>query len=118
MAFQAANVRPFAVRSERRRSQRVPLHQPLDVAWHLGDGTYISAKAKTEVVSANGARLRVDRELPVRSVVALKHQQRDDWMLARVLSCGSAEGEGWRQAAIELAVANERFWGDIAWTGL
>jgi hypothetical protein len=118
MVTQAATASNLAAETDRRRSQRIPVQQPLEVAWHLGDGTYVSAKAHTEEVSAHGARLRVDRSLPERSVIAIRHAQRDDWALARVLRCPKSEGVGWLPVAVELAVANDTFWGQISWSGM
>lgn len=117
MGSQAAREGTDVAQAERRRGQRIHLEQGLDVAWHLGDGTYVSAQAQTEDVSAHGARLLVDRELPVRTVIAMKHPRRDDWTLARVIRCGTCD-HGWTPTAVELAVPNESFWGAVSWSGM
>jgi len=117
MGTQAAREKGTATQDERRRGQRIQSEQFLDVAWHLGDGTYVSAQARTEEVSAHGARLVVDHTLPVRTVIALRHPRGDSWALARVIRCETCD-HGWTTTAVELVPPTEEFWGTVSWSGL
>ncbi len=96
---------------DRRRSQRAPAVQAVEVAWHKTDGTYTRQEAKTEDVSPHGALLRTKHGLEVREVVVVRRGAASDWSIARVMRCGPHRSEGWTPVGVELAVLSESFWG-------
>ncbi len=109
---------PTPARLERRRSQRIPMVKPVEVAWHTEEGIYVKARAQTEEVSAHGALLRAEHDLPVRGVVALKQGTATNWAMARVARCCPTRPDGQTQVAVELTVPSEAFWGAWFWSGV
>jgi len=109
---------PTPERLERRRSQRIPMVKPVEVAWHTEEGIYVKKKAQTEEVSAHGALLRAEHDLPVRGVIALKHGTATNWAMAQVARCCPARPDGQTQVAVELTVPSEAFWGVLFWSGV
>ena len=105
-------------RLERRRSQRIPMVKPIEVAWHTEEGIYVKKQAQTEEVSAHGALLRAEQDLPVRGVIALKHGTATNWAMAQVARCCPARPDGQAQVAVELTVPSEAFWGVLFWSGV
>jgi hypothetical protein len=102
----------------RRRSQRIPISKTVELAWHLGDGTYVTRQAETEVVSAHGALLRTRECLPAHMMVALRCSPEAHWEMARVIDSYVPRSDGWTLVAVELAVPNETFWGVLSWSGV
>ncbi len=109
---------PISDRPERRRSQRIPIVKPVEVAWHAEDGTYVTEQAETVDVSAHGGLLRMKHGLPLRQVVELIRGRDEDRSLARVIRCGPSRPDGWTPVAVELAVPKETFWGVWSWSGV
>ena len=109
---------PLPSQAERRRSQRIQIVTPVEVASHTEEGIYIRESAKTETVSAHGALLRMEHELPVRRIIALRCSAETNWAMARVMRCDSPRPEGWRPVALELAVPDGAFWGTLFWSGV
>lgn len=97
-------------RAERRRSQRISMAERVAVSWHTLDGTSVTERCKTEVVSAHGALLRMRRALPMRQVIQLTRIHSHDWSLARVMDSTSEEPDGTTLVALELAVPSKTFW--------
>jgi hypothetical protein len=103
---------------DRRRSPRLQAVTSVRVAWHNQEGSYARVQAETEDVSAHGALLRMDRELPPRSVVVLNHGPASNWTMARVMRSGPARPDGWTPVAVELAVPSESFWAALGWAAM
>ena len=109
---------PTPARLERRRSQRIPMVKPVEVAWHTEEGIYVKKQAQTEEVSAHGALLRAEHDLPVRGVIALKQGTATNWAMAQVARCCPARPDGQTLVAVELTVPSEAFWGVLFWSGV
>ncbi len=98
--------------AERRRSQRVLLVIPVEVAWTTAEGLRVAENAETEVVNAHGALLRMKTFLPISVEVELMRPRTRQSALARVVWTGDlAEEDEWTRIAVELAVPSETFWG-------
>jgi hypothetical protein len=95
----------------RRRSDRVFLVVPVEVAWMRQDGTKLKESAKTEVVSAHGALLCMDAHLPLKTQVVVTHRVTQRSSPARVVGTQPAEADGKLRVAVELDEPSEAFWG-------
>ncbi len=103
---------------ERRRSYRTLVSRPVEVAWHLGDGTYVTRQAQTELVSAHGALLLMRESMPARITVALRCRPEAAWEIARVVESFLPRPDGWTPVAIELTAPNEAAWGVMSWSAV
>lgn len=98
--------------AERRRSQRVLLVIPVEVAWSTREGLRVQEHAETEVVNAHGALLRMKTLLPISEEVELIRPRTSQLTRARVVWAGDvAEEDEMTRVAVELAVPSETFWG-------
>ncbi len=98
--------------AERRRSQRVLLVIPVDVAWITREGLRVREHAETVVVNAHGALLRMKTLLPISEEVELMRPRTSQSTRARVVWAGDvAEEDEMTRVAVELAVPSETFWG-------
>lgn len=100
-----------APESDRRRSTRVLLVMPVDVAWTSKDGLQVQEHAETEVVSQHGAMLRMGTRLPVGMHVELRRPASGMSGKARVVGVGNPAPDGMARVAVELAVPSDAFWG-------
>lgn len=96
---------------EKRRSQRVLLVIPVEVNWVESNGKNRQASAKTEIVSAHGALLRMTSPLAVGTEVELRHPITGLTSRARVVSLHTAGQEGQAGVGMELEVPSQVFWG-------
>lgn len=103
---------------DRRRSPRLSASSSVRLAWHSDDGDYSRIEAETLDISAHGALLRMDREMPSRAIVVLNHGPATNWAMARVMRSGPPQPEGWRPVAVELAVPSESFWAALGWAAV
>jgi hypothetical protein len=105
------------LQSERRRSQRVLLVIPVDIAWTGKDGKPVKVAAETEVVNAHGALLRMKSQGILLSAIPkeidLTHRHTGKTTKARIVGGGSSAQaqDGMMRIAVELDVASESFWG-------
>jgi hypothetical protein len=97
--------------SDRRRSTRVLLVMPVDVAWTSKDGLQVQEHAETEVVSQHGAMLRMGTRLPVGVQLELRRPASGMSGKARVVGVGNPSPDGMARIAVELAVPSDAFWG-------
>ena len=110
MATMQLKAKHMPAKTERRRSKRIHLVTPVELAWHTENGAYVREHVETEEVSIDGALLRMDHELPIRHVVELTCIDSASWTLARVIRTGAPPVEGWTPVAVELAVPCRTFW--------
>lgn len=96
---------------DRRRSTRVLLVMPVDVAWTSKDGLQVQEHAETEVVSQHGAMLRMGTRLPVGVQLELRRPASGMSAKARVVGVGNPSPDGMARVAVELAVPSDAFWG-------
>jgi hypothetical protein len=96
---------------DRRRSTRVLLVMPVDVAWTSKDGLQVQEHAETEVVSQHGAMLRMGTRLPVGVQLELRRPASGMSGKARVVGVGNPSPDGMARVAVELAVPSDAFWG-------
>ena len=96
---------------DRRRSTRVLLLMPVDVAWTSKDGLQVQEHAETEVVSQHGAMLRMSTRLPVGVQLDLRRPASGMSGKARVLGVGNPSPDGMARVAVELTVPSDAFWG-------
>lgn len=96
---------------DRRRSTRVLLVMPVDVAWTSKEGLQVQEHAETEVVSQHGAMLRMSTRLPVGVQVELRRPASGMSGKARVVGVGNPSPDGMARVAVELAVPSDAFWG-------
>ncbi len=97
--------------TQRRRSQRVHLLVPLEMAWTTTENAQIKEHAETEEVNAHGALLWAKNCPSPQTPVKLTHGHTGNSTLARVISEGNLRPTGHRQVAVELAVPSYAFWG-------
>lgn len=104
--------KPEALRpgSEKRRSQRVLLVIPVEVSWVDG-GKSRQSSAKTEVVSAHGALLRMKAPLAIGTEVELHHPITGQTNRGRVVSLDAATKESLPGVGMELEAPSKEFWG-------
>ena len=105
----AAQTQPFAV--EQRRSQRVLLVIPLEVAWTRQDGVRVIEHAQTEIVNRHGALLHVETPIPIATQVKLLRPRQGLSTPARVVDKYPHQQDGLSRIAVELSVPSEKFWG-------
>ena len=96
---------------EQRRSNRYPVVVPLEVSWREANGAQFKEQAQATEVNAHGALLRM-KNYPTMGVKAeltnLLTQQTTPARMAAVRRAHTGEILG---IAIELAAADEKFWG-------
>ncbi|MGH9804649.1 MAG: hypothetical protein ACRD4D_05715 [Candidatus Acidiferrales bacterium] len=97
--------------SDRRRSPRVLLVIPVEVAWTSPSGVRVQEHAETEIVNAHGALLRMKARLPRGAVVQLTRIRTHDKAEARVVFTSDPGLDGLFRAGVELAAPGEKFWG-------
>ena len=109
---QGALPRTDRTEADRRRSQRVRLAVPVDVAWKTSDGARHSEHAKSEVVSAYGGVLQMNEPYPpLKQVVELSHPSTHRSCRARVVWVMEPENDESARVAVELAIPSQAFWG-------
>ncbi len=94
-----------------RRSQRVMLVVPVEVAWRTGAGVRVLEDAQTEVVSQHGALLKIETPLPVAAQVEVIRPAIGRAAQARVVTVSQPSEDGMVRIAIELAIPSAEFWG-------
>jgi hypothetical protein len=109
--LQAAKPAGGAESGDRRRSTRVLLVMPVDVAWTSKDGLQVQEHAETEVVSQHGAMLRMSTRLPVGVHLELRRPASGMSGKARVVGVGNPSPDGMARVAVELTVPSDAFWG-------
>jgi len=98
--------------AQRRRSQRVHLAVPVDVAWKTSDGVRHSEHANAEVVNAYGGLLEmIEPYPPLKQVVELYHSSTHRSCRARVVWVTEPENGKPARIAVELAIPSQAFWG-------
>ncbi len=97
--------------AERRRSQRVLLVIPLEVAWTSASGVRVLEHAETEIVNAHGALLRMKAKLPRGAQVELNRPTTHEKVQARVVFLGQEGTDGLWRAGVEFTEPNVTFWG-------
>ena len=97
--------------AERRRSERVLLVVPLEVAWERPDGSKLKDQAETELVSAHGALLRLKSQLAGVKELELIRKHPPMSTRARVVNTFPVGADGFVRVAVELAVPSHAFWG-------
>lgn len=93
-----------------RRSKRVVLVVPLEATWVSIEGKRLREKARTEVVSAHGALLRMQSKQFVPITIELHNFQAQEPAWARVLCFRAVESRS-VQFAVELAKPSGTLWG-------
>lgn len=96
---------------ERRRSQRLRLATPVDVAWTQEDGAQVCEHAKTEVLNAHGALLRMKSHFPIPIEVNLSRPHTELSTRARLVGFREPAENGLLGVAVEFFAPNEDFWG-------
>ncbi len=96
---------------ERRRSERVLLVVPVDVAWVKQGGARVQESAETEEVNAHGALLRMSAPLPLKTLVVLTHRITNKSTPAQVVRTCPGQEDGKPRIAVELEEPSETFWG-------
>lgn len=99
--------------SERRRSPRVLLVIPVEVAWKSPSGVRIQEHAETEIVNAHGALLRLKARLPKGAIVELTRPRTHDKAQGRVVFTSDSAPDGLCRAGVELSVPSGKFWGVV-----
>lgn len=102
---------------EKRRSQRLPLMKPVEVALSLADGTYLIHAGQTQNASAHGALLTMKQEIPRETLVAIRARPEGSWAAARIARCESRQEAGLVPVGVELLYPREEFWGVLSWPG-
>lgn len=97
--------------AERRRSQRVLLVIPLEVAWISSSGVRVLEHAETEVVNAHSALMRMKARLPRGTQVELNRLKMHEKSQGRVVFTGQQGPDGLWRIGVELALASAKFWG-------
>ncbi len=98
--------------AQRRRSQRVHVTVPVEVAWETLDGARHSEHAKSEVVNAYGGLLQMNEPYPpLKQVVELSHLPKHQSSRARVVWVMEPENGKSARVAVELAIPSQAFWG-------
>lgn len=110
MPARKSKVQPFPSPGNRRRSQRIAVVIPVEVAWHTEAGKYVRKHAETQDVSGHGARLRMDHGLPLRQVIELSRVGIAHWTLARVMRTGPPAPDGCIPVVVEFAAPSKTFW--------
>ena len=98
--------------ADRRRSQRVHLAVPVEVAWETPDGARHSEHAKCEVVNAYGGLLQMNEPYPpIKQAIELSHLPKHQSSRARVVWIMEPESGESARIAFELAIPSQAFWG-------
>ena len=97
--------------ADRRRSQRTLLVMPLAVSWTTGTGLRVREHAETEVVSANGAMLRMKTRVPTHGTVEIKRPAANQSATVSVITVSNPGPDGWIRVAVEFTTPNSNFWG-------
>lgn len=97
--------------AERRRSQRVLLVIPLEVAWTSSSGVRVLEHAETEIVNAHGGLLRAKAKLARGTQVELSRPKTQEKIQARVVFMGQEGSDGFWRLGVEFTAPNEKFWG-------
>ena len=97
--------------TERRRSQRVRLAIPVEVAWTQEDGAQVKEHAETEILNAHGALLRMEPHLPIPIDIHLSRPRTQLFTQARVVGFREPTPGGLLGVAVELAAPSQTFWG-------
>ncbi len=103
-----ANTSP--TEEERRRSHRVYLLIPLEMAWTTKEDVHLQEHAETEQVSAHGATLWLKKHPPARTPVELTNGHTGKSTSARVVARCKHGLAGYAQIAVELTVPSYAFW--------
>ncbi len=96
--------------TEKRKSQRKAVFLQVEVAWVQPDGTRTKENGVTEVVSADGAVLRIKTSPPMNVEIDLTNTHTGKSSRARVVRVRPSVG-GQRRVAVELAEPSYLFWG-------
>ena len=96
---------------ERRRSRRVVLFIPVELAWTAPDGTNVKEEAVTEEISAHGAVLRMETDPPVEVEAELTNRRTGKSTRARVVRIRDPERDQLTRVIVELDVPSDTFWG-------
>lgn len=97
--------------SDRRRSTRVLLVIPVEVAWTSKDGLQVQEHAETEVVSQHGALLRMGTRLAPGTQLDLRRPNTGHASKAKVVGVGNPSSDGLARVAVELTSPSDSFWG-------
>ena len=96
---------------DQRRSQRVTLVVPLELAWTTPEHVRMQEHAETVTVNAQGALLRTKTPLPPTGEVKLTRPRMHQSARARIVRVEQPDTEGWLRIAVELLLPGEAFWG-------
>ena len=97
--------------AEHRRSQRVLLVIPLEIAWMSANGVRVLEHGETEIVNAHGGLLRMKAKLPRGAPVELSRPRTQEKVQARVVFLGQEGADGLWRAGVEFTAPNVTFWG-------
>ena len=95
---------------DQRRSKRVVLVIPVEATWVSIEGKRLREQARTEVVSAHGALLRMQSKQFVPITIELHNFQAQESAWARVVCFRAVENRS-VQFAVELAKPSGTLWG-------
>jgi hypothetical protein len=96
----------------KRRSPRVLVSVPVEIFALGEDGSLLHEQGETEVVSAHGALLRMNEDLPdmQQGEIILGHPP--NWTLGWVLESYPPKEDGRTRIAVEFSVPRQNFWLD------
>ena len=97
--------------TEHRRSQRVLLAIPVNVAWAGRSGDRVEEEALTEIVNAHGALLRMKAPVAVGTEVEVTHGHTKKITKAVVVYTEEPEKGKRAGVGLELEAASQQFWG-------
>lgn len=82
----------------------------VEASWEGAEKKTVTAKGETEVISANGALLRLDaRHTP--NHLTLRNPANGEESGATVLYAVDPGADGWMRFAVQLETKGEKFWG-------
>lgn len=96
---------------DNRRSVRVILVVPVQMAWAGADGAQMKELVETESVNRHGAVLRVKTHPPASTQIDLTQVHTGESRKARVVRLRGKGEDGRSRIAVELAVPSVSFWG-------
>ena len=96
--------------SEQRKSPRVSLVIPVEVAWTIEGGEHAKESCETESVNTHGALLKM-KTRPTSSELELTHSQTGESTRARVVRIQGPAKDGLVRVAVEFATPRLTFWG-------
>ncbi|MFB3153093.1 MAG: hypothetical protein ACE10I_01320, partial [Candidatus Acidiferrales bacterium] len=96
---------------DNRRSVRVILVVPVQMAWVGPGGAPMKEQAETESVNRHGAVLRVKTHPPASTQIDLTQVHTGESREARVVRLRGKGEDGRSRIAVELAVPSVTFWG-------